>query len=76
MATGVDPATIAAITFNARAAEELRERLAPALAPLGVNGVEDGAGGGAGGSVRVRTFHALGPRDPPRRRTAADARAA
>jgi DNA helicase II / ATP-dependent DNA helicase PcrA len=60
VAVGADPATIAAITFNARAAEELRERLAPALAPLGVKGVEDGAGGGAGDSVRVRTFHALG----------------
>jgi len=47
---GMDPATIAAITFNTRAAEELRARLDPALAPLGV---------GAGG-VRVRTFHALG----------------
>ena len=50
VATGADPATIAAITFNARAAEELRERLAPALEPLGV--APDG--------VRVRTFHALG----------------
>jgi DNA helicase-2/ATP-dependent DNA helicase PcrA len=35
VATGIDPATIAAITFNARAAEELRERLGPALAQLG-----------------------------------------
>ncbi len=50
VATGVDPATITTITFNARAAEELRERLAPALEPLGV--APDG--------VRVRTFHALG----------------
>jgi DNA helicase II / ATP-dependent DNA helicase PcrA len=41
---------IAAITFNKRAAEELRERLASALAPLGVS--RD--------AVRVRTFHALG----------------
>jgi len=49
-AAGADPATIAAITFNTRAAEELRARLDPALAPLGV----------ARGSVRVRTFHALG----------------
>jgi DNA helicase-2/ATP-dependent DNA helicase PcrA len=49
-AAEVDPATIAAITFNTRAAEELRARLDPALAPLGV----------APGSVRVRTFHALG----------------
>jgi DNA helicase-2/ATP-dependent DNA helicase PcrA len=49
-AAGVDPATIAAITFNTRAAEELRDRLDPALTPLGV----------ASGAVRVRTFHALG----------------
>jgi DNA helicase-2/ATP-dependent DNA helicase PcrA len=47
---GADPASIAAITFNTRAAEELRARLDPALAPLGV----------APGGVRVRTFHALG----------------
>ena len=44
------PDEIAAITFNTRAAEELRERLAAALAPLGTEA----------GSVRVRTFHALG----------------
>ena len=44
------PGTIAAITFNKRAAIELGERLATALDPLG-------AGEGA---VRVRTFHALG----------------
>jgi superfamily I DNA/RNA helicase len=48
--TGVDPATIAAITFNRKAAEELSERLAAALEPLGH----------VAGSVRVRTFHALG----------------
>jgi superfamily I DNA/RNA helicase len=47
---GVAPATIAAITFNKRAAEELGERLDAALAVLGVDP----------GSVRVRTFHALG----------------
>jgi superfamily I DNA/RNA helicase len=47
---GVDPASIAAITFNKRAAEELDERLTAALAPLKV----------AAGAVRVRTFHALG----------------
>jgi superfamily I DNA/RNA helicase len=41
---------IAAITFNKRAADELRGRLASALAPLGVSG----------DAVRVRTFHALG----------------
>ncbi len=50
VATGADPASIAAITFNARAAEELRARLGPALEPLGPSG----------GAVRVRTFHALG----------------
>jgi ATP-dependent DNA helicase UvrD/PcrA len=44
------PDEIAAITFNTRAAEELRERLATALEPLGV----------ATSAVRVRTFHALG----------------
>ena len=49
-AAEADTATIAAITFNTRAAEELRARLDPALAPLGV----------APGGVRVRTFHALG----------------
>lgn len=49
-ATGGDPARLAAITFNRRAAEELRARLDPALAPLGV----------PPGTVRVRTFHALG----------------
>jgi len=47
---GIDPATIAALTFNRRAAEELRERLGAALEPLGVTP----------GRVRVRTFHALG----------------
>ena len=51
IASGTAKATeIAAITFNTRAAEELRERLASALEPLGVEG----------GTVRVRTFHALG----------------
>jgi superfamily I DNA/RNA helicase len=47
---GSDPATIAALTFNRRAAEELNARLEAALQPLGV----------ASGEVRVRTFHALG----------------
>ena len=47
---GSDPAGIAAITFNKRAAEELAERLDAALAPLGIEP----------GAVRVRTFHALG----------------
>ncbi len=50
VATGADPSTIAAITFNRRAAEELRSRLDPALEPLGLRA----------GAVRVRTFHALG----------------
>ncbi|MCI0584462.1 MAG: ATP-dependent helicase [Chloroflexi bacterium] len=48
--SGVDPATIAAITFNRKAAEELSERLAAALEPLTVPAA----------AVRVRTFHALG----------------
>ena len=47
---GVDAGTIAAITFNKRAADELTERTDAALAPLGV----------AAGAVRIRTFHALG----------------
>jgi DNA helicase-2/ATP-dependent DNA helicase PcrA len=47
---GVDPASITAITFNKRAAEELGERADIALAPLGFEP----------GAVRVRTFHALG----------------
>ena len=50
VAGGTDPATIAAITFNKRAAEELEARLVAALAPLEV----------ATDAVRVRTFHALG----------------
>ena len=47
---GVDPATIAAITFNRRAAEEMSARLADALMPLGL----------PPDAARVRTFHALG----------------
>jgi DNA helicase-2/ATP-dependent DNA helicase PcrA len=47
---GAAPDTIAAITFNKRAAEELAERLDAAVAPLGI----------APRTVRVRTFHALG----------------
>ncbi len=47
---GVDPTTIAAITFNKRAAEELGARADAALASLDVEP----------GTVRVRTFHALG----------------
>jgi superfamily I DNA/RNA helicase len=42
---------ICAITFNRRAAEELRERVAVAVAPLG---------DGLAERVRIRTFHALG----------------
>jgi len=48
--TGTPPETIRAITFNKRAAVEMTERLDAAVAPLGV----------APGTVRVRTFHALG----------------
>ena len=56
---GVDPDSIAAITFNRRAAEELAERLTFALAPLAP---ADGAGhpDETRPRVRVRTFHALG----------------
>jgi superfamily I DNA/RNA helicase len=47
---GADPGSVCIVAFNKRAAEELSARLDAALAPLGV----------AAGSVRVRTFHALG----------------
>ena len=47
---GAPPESIAAITFNKRAAEELGERLDAAVEPLGVGPR----------TVRVRTFHALG----------------
>jgi len=47
---GAPPDTVAAITFNKRAADELAERLDAALAPLGI----------PPHTVRVRTFHALG----------------
>ena len=50
VAQGADPGSICAVTFNRRAAEELRGRLDAALAPLDL----------PTGSVRVRTFHALG----------------
>jgi superfamily I DNA/RNA helicase len=50
VARGADPQTIAAITFNKRAAEELGTRLAEALEPLDV----------PANAVRVSTFHALG----------------
>jgi ATP-dependent DNA helicase UvrD/PcrA len=48
---GVEPETVCAITFNRRAAEELRDRIDAALAPLG---------GQLAGRIRIRTFHALG----------------
>lgn len=47
---GADPGSVTIVAFNRRAAEELAERVDAALAPLDV----------AAGSVRVRTFHALG----------------
>src|SRR6187401_1977831 len=47
---GASPAAICLVAFNKRAADELVGRLDGALEPLGV----------AAGSVRVRTFHALG----------------
>ncbi len=50
VARGADPARIAAVTFNKRAADDLGERLAAALAPLELPGPVP----------RVRTFHALG----------------
>ena len=50
IATGTPPDAIRAITFNKRAAVEMTERLDAAVAPLGVGP----------GTVRVRTFHALG----------------
>jgi superfamily I DNA/RNA helicase len=48
---GIEPETICAITFNRRAAEELRERIESALAPLGPD---------LAARIRIRTFHALG----------------
>ncbi len=48
---GAAPEEICAITFNKRAAEELRERVEVALSPLG---------DGLIARVRIRTFHALG----------------
>jgi DNA helicase-2/ATP-dependent DNA helicase PcrA len=50
VATGADPATITAVTFNKRAADEMASRVDAALEPLGL----------PAGSVRVKTFHALG----------------
>jgi superfamily I DNA/RNA helicase len=48
---GATPETICAITFNRRAAEELRQRVTEALMPLAAGSAE---------GVRIRTFHALG----------------
>jgi len=48
---GAEPETICAVTFNRRAAEELRERVGAALDPLGA---------GLADRIRIRTFHALG----------------
>jgi superfamily I DNA/RNA helicase len=50
VASGASPDSLAAITFNRRAAIELSERVDAALAPLGIEA----------DAVRVRTFHALG----------------
>jgi superfamily I DNA/RNA helicase len=50
VASGTDPTTITAVTFNKRAADELAERLTAALAPLSLDAEPP----------RVRTFHALG----------------
>jgi DNA helicase-2/ATP-dependent DNA helicase PcrA len=46
----LDPATICAVTFNRRAADELRSRVDAALRPAGIDLK----------AIRVRTFHALG----------------
>ncbi len=48
---GAAPESICALTFNRRAAEELRDRLAIALEPLGEELAD---------RLRIRTFHALG----------------
>lgn len=50
VATGAEPAGITAVTFNKRAADEMAARVDAALEPLGL----------APGTVRVKTFHALG----------------
>jgi superfamily I DNA/RNA helicase len=49
------PESVCAVTFNRRAAEELRARLSAALQPL-----EADLGEGLADRVRIRTFHALG----------------
>src|SRR5256885_16516585 len=48
---GAAPESICALTFNRRAAEELRERVGAALDALGPDLAD---------RVRIRTFHALG----------------
>jgi superfamily I DNA/RNA helicase len=48
---GAAPESVCAITFNRRAADELRERVTAALAPMGPD---------LAARVRIRTFHALG----------------
>jgi superfamily I DNA/RNA helicase len=50
VAMGAAPSGITAVTFNKRAADEMAKRVDAALIPLGL----------ATGSVRVKTFHALG----------------
>jgi DNA helicase II / ATP-dependent DNA helicase PcrA len=50
VAIGADPSAITAVTFNKRAADEMAARVDSALEPLGLTA----------GSVRVKTFHALG----------------
>ena len=50
VATGTSPGSLRAVTFNRRAAEELRTRLDAALLPLGIGP----------GAVSVGTLHALG----------------
>ena len=57
VATGVSPDRITAVTFNKRAADELGERLAVALEPLGIAGRRTAAGANVS---RART------RDPDR----------
>jgi superfamily I DNA/RNA helicase len=58
---GAAPGSICAVTFNKRAAEELRDRVAVALEPLeALEMPTDPAGGRLSERVRIRTFHALG----------------
>ena len=73
VASGTPPGQTCAVTFNKRAADELRDRVAKALEPLGgdrdavrIRSRDDGREGTSQGSlgpprngVRVRTFHAL-----------------